>query len=303
MMFYNCSEYPHVLRSRPFTSAGQSTFGELAYGYDPEIVDLVQSGQFTAFDDSHLYAEMDYQDLLAASFEDQLSPELLFLFRFSIEGLNPLPFLEMLVEQGVMDPTEAAYLQNEARVAYDEVVKPSLLNLLSTLYLDDESPFVRALRLTRYDDYPGEWGYKFIVNELGFVEGLVTAGPHSGDTVYIDTLSENVVIYDTNGDPINVDLQDVELQRDEVAGEEHYVNMAEIVLNLNRDTPIPYYFKVSNTPDVNPFENWVVQFDDSPASLSEKLHNAGETLLVFFTESIDFYLDQWVTETFPPATT
>ncbi|MCE5293280.1 MAG: hypothetical protein LLF94_01535 [Chlamydiales bacterium] len=297
--------YPHVLRSRPFTSAGESTFGELAYGYPADIVDLVQSGEFTAFNDSRLSAERDYNDLLPASFEDQLSPDLLFLFRFTIEGLNPLPFLEMLVEQGVMSQTEADYLQNEARITYDDI-KASILSFLSTMYLDEESPFVRALRLTRYDDYPGEWGTKFIVNDLGFVEGLVLSGPHSGETVYIDPLAAgpDVAIYDSLGGQLfNVSLQNVELHRDEVYGEEHYINMAELVLNLSRDTPIPYYAKVSNTPGVNPFENWEVQFDNSANPLSQKLHAAGETLLDFFEESINYYLDQWVTETFPPSTT
>ncbi len=295
--------YPHVLRSRPFTSQGESTFGEEGYGYSPDIIELVQSGEFTAFDDSHLLAENDYNDLFAASFEDQLSDNLLYRGIFTIEGLNPLPFYDMLVADGAMDPVEAAYLQKQAKDTYDTVVKPAILNFLNTLYLDPNSPFVRALRLTRYDDFPGEWGTKFIVNEFGWVEGLVVSGPHTGDTVYIDPLGVDLVIYDTNGDPVNVNLQDVELQRDEAAGNEHYINMAEIELNLNRDTPIPYYVKVSSTPNVNPFENWEVQFDDSAASLPEKLHAAGESLLEFFTESIDFYLDEWVTVTFPPATT
>ncbi len=296
--------YPHVLRNRPYSSPGQSTFGEIEYGYTPEIAQLVATGEFPAFDDPYLLALQDYQLLASASFEDQISPDLLFSIDGGIiAGYNPILMLNMLVEQGVMSQTEADYLQEEARNAYDTVIKPALLNWYETLYFNEDSPFVRALRMTRYDDFPGEWGYKFVVNDLGWVEALVVAGPHTGETVFVDPLGTDLVIYDTNGDPINVNLKDVELQRDEVAGNEHYTNMAEIVLRLNRDTPIPYYKKVSNTPNVNPFENWEVQFDDSSASLPTKLHQSGESLVAFFDESIDYYLDLWVTQSFPPYNT
>lgn len=296
--------YPHVLRNRPYSSAGQSTFGELEYGYTPEIAQLVATGEFPAFDDPYLSAKQDYDLLVNATFEDQISPDLLFSTDGGIiAGFNPILMLEMLVEQGVMSQTEADYLQEVARQNYDTVVKPALLNWYETLYFNEDSPFVRALRMTRYDDYPGEWGYKFKVDANGNVEALVTAGPHTGETVYVDTLGDDLVIMDSNGDPVNVSLKDVTLQRDEAAGNEHYTNMAEIVLRLNRDTPIPYYKKVSNTPGVNPFENWEVQFDNSSASLPVKLHEAGSSLVAFFDESINYYLDLWVTQSFPPLNT
>ncbi len=284
--------YPHVLRNRPYTSYQESTFGEIEYGYPANIANLVSTGNFPAYNDSRQLAQIDYDRLLNASFEDQLSPNLLYVGTFTIEGLNPLPFLESLVDQGVMDQTEADYLQEEARKTYDSV-KAAYLELLSTFYLDDNSPFVRALRLTRFDDKPGEWGYKFKVNDQGEVEGLVQDGPYTGQTVFIDPLGEEVVIKDANGNVIDVSLQNIELQRDIPSGEEHYTNMIEIVLKLNRDTPIPYYQKVSTIPNVNPFENWRVAFDTSDTTLPQKLNASGETLTEFFTEQMVYYLDQW----------
>lgn len=291
--------YPHVLRNRPYSSKGQSTFGEVGYGYEPYITALVNADNFPTNDDPRTIAVSDYDVLLAASFEDQLDENLIFGPNFSVTGLNPFYFLDMLVEQGVMSQTEADYIQEEARIAYDAAIKPALLNFINTLYIDENSPLVRALRLTRYDDFPGEWGYKYLVNDQGFVQGLVNNGPYSGQTVFIDALSQNVVVYDINGTPIVVSLQDITLQRDEAAGDEQYTNMSEIVLRLNRDTPIPFYKKVSNSGPT-PFDNWQVDFDNSSAKLPEKLHVAGESLLEFFTEAIDFYLNQWVTDSFPP---
>lgn len=294
--------YPHVLRNRPYSSPGQSTFGEVAFGYTPEVAALVATGQFPPEDDPRIFALQDYLDLSAASFEDQLDPNLLFRGLFTIEGLNPLPFLDMLVEQGVMDQSEADYIQEEARKTYDTAVKPALLNFLSQLYIDEASPLVRALRLTRYDDTPGEWGYKYIVNAEGHVKGIVKNGIHTGQTVYIDVLGEDVVVT-LDGNPVNISLADITLQRDIAAGNEQYTNMTEIVLKLNRTTPIPYYVKISDSGET-PFDNWEVQFDDrADVSVVEKLHESGSSLLIFFEEAINFYLDQWVTEAFPPYTT
>lgn len=294
--------YPHILRSRPYSSKGESTFGspDPRYDYEAYIIALVESGQLIPQRDPRTDAENDFNDLFATDFDQQLNPEVIYAGRFTWEGLNPLPLLQLCVDAGVMTQTEADYIEGECRKYYP-AVKEALLNFLNTFYLDINSPFVRALRMTRYDDYPGEWGNKFIVNNNGNVVGIVQDGPLAGETVFVDPLGENLVITTTAGEELPTDLlQDIELQRDEAFGDAQYLSMAEIVLKLNRDSGIPVFIKTGTNPDpVSPWQNWTTIIDtDTNTNMIEKLHQSGEGLIVFFGEAINFYLDKWVQQEF-----
>lgn len=121
-------------------------------GFRPQFLRNDDSEEFPTFDDFRFLAQIDFQTLQNTSFEDQLSQNNLFLFHFTIEGLNPLSLLKMLVEQGLMDQAEANDIHSQVRNAFDEDLKPALLNVLNALYLDDNSPFVRSFLLNQDEE-------------------------------------------------------------------------------------------------------------------------------------------------------
>jgi len=297
--------YPHILRVNPYDSKGQSTFGEPGFNYEQYIVDEVQGGTFPpSANNFYTIAKNTLELVQGTTYEGQLSDDLLFAANVFTGGVNPQLILDTVVEGGFMTQTEADLILDMCRDLYYSSYVPGVTKLINYFYLDPTQLAVKALRLTRWDDYPGEWGLKFLVDSTypdlvaansGFP--LVKANKVSNnDPVLISVLGDDVVIYDANtGNVDPVSLRDVVLARDDVYGEAQYKAAVQVVIGVEPDSAIPTFVKQDPMqpfdPITNPFK--VVFITDPSLTVIEKIHDSGVQMVNYFAEQIDYYLNQW----------
>jgi hypothetical protein len=301
--------YPHVLRVNPYDSRGQSTFGEPGFNYEQYIVDEVQGGTFPPSTDNWYTTMKNTLELIqSTTFEGQLTPDVLFTSLIT-GGVNPQLLLDVVVAGGFMSQSEADLIEAMCKDLYYSSYVPAFTKLVNYFYLDPTQLGVKALRLTRWDDYPGEWGMKFIVDSTypdlvaansGFP--LVVAMKNSdGTRVLISVLGDDVVIYDAATGTVDpVSLRDVTLMRDEVYGEAQYKAAVQVVIGVEPDSPIPTFVKNDPSQPFNPITNpyHTIFITDPALDVVQKIHDSGVQMVNYFAEQIDFYLNRWSMQKF-----
>jgi len=289
--------YPHVLRVNPYDSKGKSTMGapEPEYNYEQYIIDAVANNSLAITDNSISNAQQDF-DIVDLSFEENLSDDVLFGFN-SIGGTNPQYLIDLVVNAGEMSGVEGEAIMAFCKDKYYSSVMPAMKRFLNAYYFDESSPMVRALRLTRWDDFGGEWGLKLLVDNNSLVKGKKKVG---GEDVLIDALGPTVVIYDTSMNPLAISLKDIDLQRDEAYGKREYQSAVEIILGLSSDSDIPAFEKEDPLQPYNPVSNpyKVIFLDDPLVSLVEKIHTSGVEMVNYFGDLIDWNLNLWSQQKF-----
>jgi hypothetical protein len=302
--------YPHILRVNPYDSKGESTFGEPGYNYEQYIVDEVQGGTFPP-STNNFYSNMKHTLELVQSttYEGQIDDPNVLFTPFFTGGVNPQFVLDEVVAAGLMSQSEADLIEAICRDLYYSSYVPGITKLVNYFYLDPTQLAVKALRLTRWDDYPGEWGMKFLVDSTypdlvaansGFP--LVRATKNiGGDEVLISVLGDDVIIYDAATGLVDpVSLKDVTLLRDEVYGEEQYKAAVQVVIGVEPDSPIPTFIKNDPLQPFNPVTNpFHVEFiTDNLLTVIEKIHDSGVQMVNYFAEQVDYYLNQWSIDKF-----
>ena len=289
--------YPHVLRVNPYDSKGKSTMGapEPEYNYEQYIIDDVANNSLAITDNSISNAQQDF-DIVDLSFEENLSDDVLFGFN-SIGGTNPQYLIDLVVNAGEMSSIEGEAIMAFCKDKYYSSVMPAMKRFLNAYYFDVDSPMVRALRLTRWDDFGGEWGLKLLVDANSLVKGKKKIG---GEDVLIDALGPTVVIYDTSMNPLAISLQDIDLQRDKVYGKREYQSAVEIILGVSADSDIPTFQKEDPLQPYNPTTNpyKVIFLDDPLVSLVEKINISGVEMVNYFGDLIDWNLNLWSQDKF-----
>ena len=295
--------YPHILRVNPFDSKGESTLGFptpfTQYGqvidYEQYIKDAVANNAVVPADNSITNAQQDL-DIVDLTFEENLSDDVLFGFN-SIGGTNPQYLIDLVVNAGEMSATEGAAIMAFCKAKYPTVMA-AVKRFLNAYFFDADSPMVRALRLTKFDDFGGEWGLKFVVDETNrindypLVKGNKKVG---GDEVLVSVIDVNVVIYDTMMNILPITLEDVDLQRDSAYGNAIYKSAIEIILGLSEDSPIPRFVLQDPMSPYNPTTNpYVVEFITDPMiSIVDKIHRSGVGMVDYFRDSIEYNLNIW----------
>ena len=300
--------YPHILRANPYDSKGKSTFGEPGYGYEQYIVDAVQDGTFSISSNNAYTNALDDYETIKLTFEENLSDNVVF-GTSQFGGINPKYMLDIVVEGGYMEQTEADFLLEICKQLYYSHIQPSVKSLLEAFYFDETSDLVKAFRLTRWDDYPGEWGSKYLLDS-SFPNLVTTNNNHPlvkakknsdpmGPSVLISVFGDDVVIYNSGGNVDPVSLKDVTLERDEIFGETRYRLEVQLVTGLKSDDPVATFVKTIPLSPFDPITNpYIVKFitiNEEP-DLVQRLHMSGESNIVYVNDNIEYYLNQWSIE-------
>jgi len=291
--------YPHILRVNPYNSKDMSTFGDAAYNYEKYIVDEVNATTFQIQDNSTDNVALDYkyvsptiQDFDENANDDTINGN------NSVGGYNPKLLIDLVVSSGLMSSEEGKVIMDLSRQQYYENTMPAINRFLYAYYYDPKSVMVKALKLTRWDDYPGEWGTKFEIDSRGFVKGTAITGPIQKQ-VYVDVLTtDNVVIYDDNGVNNSILLKDVVLQRDVDYGKKQYKANIQLILGLQEDSPIPVFQLSDPNQKYDPINNpYKVTFlDNTSGYIVDRIHKSGVEMLKYFDDLIDYNLDVWSVE-------